>query len=252
MDSYQKYGYFHKKNCFKRSELEPIRDIVQRFHVGWLARNRKLYEESGVINSAYLTELSYMSATDRALMFEFIESPKILELLRPHLLQGVAFMNTQLFFAPFDPHKKNYWHRDIQYTDMPVSEQKAELAAVNVFHCRIPLFDEPGLELVPGTHKRWDTDEEFDVRMQTNGRNSYDDLPGTDKIELKAGDLLMFSANMVHRGLYAPNRLALDIIYCDPLPRLLKYAKKECLPNQQELAQLSPENPLAVTLSVLE
>ena len=183
-------------------------------------------------------------------MFKFISSSKILGLLGPLLPKGMAFMNTQLFFSPFDRNKNNYWHRDIQYTDMSVAEQQAEMAAVNVIHCRIALADEPGLELVPGTHKRWDTDEEFETRMGTNDRKVYDDLPGTSKVKLKAGDLLVFSANMIHRGLYAPNRLALDILYCDPLPRLLAFAKEECLPTQLELKNFDPANPLAVAANV--
>jgi len=103
-----------------------------------------------------------MPAADRAVMFALINSPKLLNLLAPLMPNGTAFMNTQLFFGPWDPDKKNYWHRGIQYTGMSVAEQQAEMAVVNVIHCRIALVDEPGLELVPDTHKCWDVDEEED------------------------------------------------------------------------------------------
>ena len=48
--------------------------------------------------------------------------------------------------------------------------------------------------------------------------------PATGKvIKLNAGDLLLFSANMIHRGLYGKNRLALDIIFCENAPQLTAF-----------------------------
>lgn len=248
---YEQNGYFLHRNCFAQRDLEPIFDIVQRFHRGWLSRNKEFYEQGGAINSAYLTDSEHMSAPERASMFGLIGSPKILDPLASLMPAGVAFMNTQLFFGPSDPNKDNYWHRDIQYTGMSVAEQRAEMAAVNVIHCRIALVDEPGMELVPGTHRRWDTDLEYGTRTATSGRHVCDGLPGTKKIALKAGDMLVFSANMIHRGLYAPDRLALDLLYCDPAPKLLQYVKQSCLPDQEELKALDPDGPLAFTLAAM-
>jgi len=246
-DSYAQNGYLLKKGRFVADELVAVREILQRFHAGWLNRNREFYENRGAINSAYLTDPRYMSAQDRGVMFKLISSSKIQSLLAPIMPNGVAFMNTQLFFGPANSSKKNYWHRDIQYSGMSLTDQQSELAATNVIHCRIALVDEPGIELVPGTHERWDTEQEFEIRTEKNGRHVYDDLPGAHKLKLKAGDLLVFSANMIHRGLYAPDRLALDILYCDPVPSLLEYCKETCLPNAQELKRLDPVSPLAVT-----
>jgi hypothetical protein len=33
-------------------------------------------------------------------------------------------------------------------------------------------------------------------------------------------DVLLFSANMIHRGLHRNNRLALDTLYCEHVPQL--------------------------------
>ena len=246
---YEQKGYFLKKNCFGQSELAPILEIVQRFHLDWLKRNKEFYEEGGAINSAYLTDQNLMTACDRAAFFQLISDTRILRILEQLMPDGAAFMNTQLFFGPSDPAKKNYWHRDVQYTDMSVAEQQNEMAAVNAIHCRIALVDEPGIEVVPGTHKRWDTVQEYETRTETNGRNSYNDLPDAKKIKLDTGDLLVFSANMIHRGLYAPDRLALDLLYCDPAPQLLHYVKEACLPDRQELQKLGLSGPLAVTVA---
>ena len=125
-----------------------------------------------------------------------------------------AFMNTQLFFDPFDRQQKDFWHRDCQY-DFDIEEQKEVVLGTQVLHLRVPLFDELGMEVVPGSHKRWDNEEEYNVRQEENGKSSNDDISTGKKIKLAAGDLLFFSADMIHRGLYGLDRLAFDILVFD-------------------------------------
>lgn len=45
------------------------------------------------------------------------------------------------------------------------------------------------------------------------------DLNSVKQIALEVGDVLLFSANMIHRGLYAKNRLTLDLLYCERSPQ---------------------------------
>jgi len=49
---------------------------------------------------------------------------------------------------------------------------------------------------------------------------------------------LVFSANMIHRGLYGMDRLALDILFCDPVPELVEFIDDSCLPDPGTLAML--------------
>jgi len=65
----------------------------------------------------------------------------------------ISIMNTQLFFNPVNDGQKNYWHRDSQY-HLSIEEQKEALVGPDVVHFRIPLTNEPGIELVPCTHQR--------------------------------------------------------------------------------------------------
>ena len=107
-----------------------------------------------------------------------------------------------------------------------------------VLHLRVPLFDEHGMELVPGTHKRWDNDEEFDVRQEEKGRASSDSLSSGKKIQLAAGDLLVFSADMIHRGLYGLDRLAFDILVFDSSANYVDYVDDDCLPDRSMLDKI--------------
>ncbi len=65
---------------------------------------------------------------------------------------------------------------------MTLKCKKKYIHDTQVLHLRVPLFDELGMELVPGTHKRWDSDEEFDVRQEKNGRVSSESLSTGKKL----------------------------------------------------------------------
>ncbi len=51
----------------------------------------------------------------------------------------------------------------------------------------------------------------------------------------KKGDLLVFDANIIHRGLYGGERFAFDILFCQPLSENLKFVNKEVYPKAEEL-----------------
>jgi len=238
---YKENGYLVVRNHFEKDELQELSNVLLEFHEAWKSKNENLYLEKA-INSAYLTGTEHLQESKRVSLFQFIGSAKLMNLVSEVMTKQPTFMGTQLFFNPVNESQKNYWHRDPQY-HLTLAEQKEALAGPEVIHFRIPLVKEPGMELIPRTHKRWDTNEELNVRLEKNGRKNFDDLADGVTIELDPGDLLVFSANMIHRGIYGMDRFSLDILFCDPDPTLTKFVRKDCLPNQEALQRI--ENPLA-------
>lgn len=232
--NYRQDGFLYKAGFFSAEDLDIIEPILRRFHARWLNDNATFYR-TRAINSAYITGTKYLSDEDRLKLFQFIGQDKLVSIAESLIKDGPAFMNTQLFFNPHNQGQKNYWHRDIQYGGMSISEQKRGLITSIVPHFRVPLADEPGIELVPGSHVTWDTDDEHDVRMEQNGKKNHDPLSSGKAIRLKRGALLVFSANMIHRGLYGGDRFAFDIMFCDPNQDLLRYANADCLPHKTQL-----------------
>lgn len=230
-NEYEENGYFVFKNIFNDDDLQGLREVLLDFHELWKRKNAQLYADRAV-NSAYITGTEHLDEIKRTLLFRFIGSSKLMDAVASVMSRRPTFMNTQLFFNPASAEQKNYWHRDPQY-HLSIEEQKEALAGSEVIHFRIPLIAEPGVELVPGTHRRWDTNEELDVRLENNGRKNHDHLSTGVRVELDAGDLLVFSANMIHRGLYGMDRLSFDILFCDPDPNLMKYVSDDCLPNKE-------------------
>ena len=113
----------------------------------------------------------------------------------------------------------------------------------------MPLVDKPGLEFIPGTHKRWDSDEALDVRLGQNGPQHYEALPAVVRVIPKPGDVLVFSANMIHRGIYGLDRLSLDILFCDAVPELVTFVDGNCLPDQSTLPGSKTELRLIAPLT---
>ena len=235
-EDYQKNGYTVSRKLFSKDELKEIRIILLEFHDLWKKDNQVFYSSSAV-NSSNITSNKYLSEKKRERLFSFITSSKILDRAKMAVTKDLTFMNTQLFFNPVCNKQKNYWHRDPQY-HLSIEEQKECLRGPEVIHLRIPLFDEPGIELIPGTHKRWDSKEELAVRLERNAKFKSDDLSGSLEIPLESGDLLIFSANMIHRGLYGRNRLAFDILLCEPIPSLIEHVDEKCLPSRRMLDKL--------------
>lgn len=228
---YEKNGYFVVKNLFSENELFELRQCLLRFHQAWQQDNLTFYATKAV-NSAYITGTRYLNDNDRQKVFAVIGGAKIMGVLHHVMPAGAAFMNTQLFFNPANKTQKNYWHRDSQY-HLSMAEQQAALNGPEVLHFRLPLADEPGIELVPRSHRQWDSQETLDIRLAQNGKLNSEAISTGIKIPLQAGDLMVFSANMIHRGLYGMERFALDLLFCEPDPQLLKFVEQDCLPNKE-------------------
>jgi len=244
--NYDEQGYFVIRNYFNDAEISSLRKVVLKFHQLWKKDNAKFYQEEA-FNSSLITGSQYLAFDDRVKLFNFISSKKIVDVVESVISAKPAFMNTQLFFNPVNPQQKDFWHRDCQY-DHDVDVQKKVIHDTQVVHLRVPLFDELGMELVPGTHKRWDNDEEFAVRQEKKGKVSSDSLSTGKKIKLAAGDLLVFSADMIHRGLYGLDRLALDILVFDSAANFADYVDDDCLPDISMLDKIADPSLFINTL----
>lgn len=244
---YKDLGYFVVKNYFTQAEIFSLREVVLKFHHAWIADNKTFYQEEA-FNSSVITGKKYLNDVDRMALFKFISSTKMMAMVKTVIPNNPAFMNTQLFFNPVNPNQKDFWHRDCQY-DHDIDVQKTVINSTQVVHLRVPLFDELGMELVPGTHQRWDNEDEFNVRQEIKGKKSSDPLPLGKKIQLSTTDLLVFSADMIHRGLYGLDRLALDILVFDTQEDFADYIDDQCLPSDDMLNKL--EDP-SIFLNTLE
>lgn len=237
MTGYEEQGYLYLENFFSEVEITAIEKILDKFHLKWLKDNASFYEK-GLLNSHSLTLGNYLNEEDKTALFQFITQDKLQAIIKTVFLETPIFLNTQLFFDPKNIEQKNYWHRDIQYTGMSVEEQKAAISNQNVVHFRIPMRKESGIELIPKTHREWDLPEEFEVRNSLNGATPSDNLKRGKVIGLNRGDVLVFSANMIHRGIYGQDRFSLDVLFCDDIPQMRNFIDRNNYPSKEILENL--------------
>nr|WP_153395738.1 phytanoyl-CoA dioxygenase family protein [Chryseobacterium vaccae] len=238
--NYNHQGYVYLEQFFSEEELQPLEKILHTFHRAWLKDNDADYK-AGAINSHSITSAQQITRQERLDLFKFISQEKISQLIHTLFPGKAIFLNTQLFFDPLNGKQSNYWHRDIQYTGMTIEEQKKNMITQNVLHFRIPLKAESGIELIPGTHREWDQEVEQETRLSINNRKPGDDLERGKKISLNRGDLLVFSANMIHRGLYGNDRFTFDIIFCDDTPEFRDFIDFKNHPAKEELPLLNTD-----------
>ena len=237
MAGYEEQGYLYLEDFFSNAEIGAIENILNKFHEKWLEDNAAYYDK-GLLNSHSLTSGHSLNQEEKMTLFKFISQDKLQTILKTVFPETPIFLNTQLFFDPKNSKQKNYWHRDIQYTGMSVEEQKETIRNQNVVHFRIPMKKESGIELIPKTHREWDLPEEFEVRNSLNGAFPSDNLKRGKVIGLNRGDVLVFSANMIHRGIYGQDRFSLDILFCDNIPQMRNFIDRNNYPSKEILENL--------------
>lgn len=230
---FENNGFVLVKHAFEHDDLTSVEKVLWAFHQAWLEDNREFYHQRA-INSAYLTEPTYLSDEQRLVLFQFIGSAKMAGHIKALFADPLMFVGTQLFFDPYKSEQKNYWHRDIQY-GMSLDQQKEALSGPRALHFRVALKDERGIELVPGSHRCWDTADELAVRCEQDGHTNSEDLKSGVSVPLQRGDMLVFDAKMIHRGLYGGDRLAFDVLLADPDPSLKEIIHKNGLPSDEQL-----------------
>ena len=239
IEHYEQYGYVVLRSFLDDQEVSLINRHVDRIYQMWHSINETCIFENKLVNMHSLTSPEYFQddPAQRVEFFKAIASNKLTKALDDLFGSGVYFHNTQLFFNPSNPERLPYWHRDMQYSPINDAVQCDEQANMVSLHVRIPLVKEQGLEVVTGTHIRWDTELERNVRFEAEGYKNSDSLPDSKLIDLVPGDVLIFNAQMIHRGNYQLNavRKAFDLCVGKYHPLVSAFADPCVLPTEQEM-----------------
>ena len=242
---YDQNGYVVLRDFLSTKELLRLNELVDDIHQRWLTKNATAFREHRLVNMHSLTHAEYFEdePANRLRMFQAIAPTKLVELLDELFETEIHFHNTQLFFNPHDPEQLPYWHRDLQFSPIDDDVQKAQQAEMLNLHVRIPLVKEMGLEVIPGTHKRWDTALERQVRLELEGHLHSEALPGSVLVDLAPGDVMIFNAQMIHRGRYteSESRKALDLCVGSAHELVDSSLDPSVLPTKDELEELQSD-----------
>ena len=253
-EKYEEEGYVIIRNFLKTIDITSISKEVNHVFDTWINTNKSNIFENQILNMHSLTNPEYFknNKEQRIDFFNAITPLKLTDLLENMFGSEIYFHNTQLFFNPLNTKRLPYWHRDMQYSSIADNLQKKEQHNIFSLHIRIPLVKEKGLEIIPKTHQRWDTELERDVRFQLNGHNNNESLPNAKLIDLDVGDILIFNAQMIHRGNYLLNksRKALDICVGKYHHLSFQFFDKDVLPNEKEFKLITNKQWFAETKKI--
>ena len=142
-----------------------------------------------------------------ATLMEAIAEPAILALVESMLQSPPVFRVSTLFFQPTPEHGADAghdgaWHRDCKFLIPDESDERAFLDKhISEGHTnrrgvamQIALVANDDFELVRGSHARYDSAEEYAVRLADGGAHSTDEMPGAVRIVLEPGDGVLFNS----------------------------------------------------------
>lgn len=150
----------------------------------------------------------------RVAMLETVADPGVLALCETILGDRPSFRSTSLFMNPEATSTNGDWHRDAPLRDVPLAPtptaEEEGMIEANVggggesggcVQLQIALIPSDDVELVSGSHLRWDTAEEWHVRLGDGKAHARSDhMPGACRIALQPGDGVAFNPFGLHRG----------------------------------------------------
>ena len=241
-DNFDESGFVVITGLLTKTEIDELTKQVDHVFTPWFHANHSDILTYKLVNMHSLTKSAYFdSSLERVAFFNAMSPKSLVNLLADMFGSDLYFHNTQLFFNPLNTNQLPYWHRDLQFSSTSDDVQQKEQHNMLSLHIRIPLEKETGVELIPQTHKRWDTQLENEVRFERIGRKNHETLPHSKLISLDVGDVLIFSSQMLHRGNYQLNksRKALDICAGKYHPLTFDYFDQQVLPTDKEKTEIN-------------
>ncbi|HZH90508.1 MAG TPA: phytanoyl-CoA dioxygenase family protein [Pyrinomonadaceae bacterium] len=221
--AWEENGFVVIPRLFDAPRIRELQVICDDVLAQWIEESPASHDAANSTNMAFLTEPRYFIKHPERLrlMLETITDEKIFKALAEIIDGEPLFHNTQYFFNPATATRAGDWHRDQQFDAPDEETERARMLTHTGVHVHIAFLPDDNLEFVPGTHARWDTPVELEIRRGFDGRSKNSDaMPGARRLALRPGDAAFFSAWGIHRGRYDARtpRRTFDIIYASENP----------------------------------
>ena len=207
-------GYVLVPGLIDLAQAEQLHTICSDILAQWRACDPQTGtpgEKSDATVMRHLNHPAYFSQHPEWLstLLDAVANPNVLRVVAEILGEPPLFRCTSLFFNPSAIRLDGNWHRDSQFMvkkDDDAAERAllANMSDTGVgMQLQIALIPSDDIELVPGSHLRWDTPEEFAIRKADGwAHNRANTMPGALRVHQAAGDAVLFNPAAIHRGRY--------------------------------------------------
>jgi len=209
-------GYIVVRNLLDADRTRRLRGLTEEILTQWRASDPQTGATADADASCmrHLNHSAYFKnrSDDFAFLMGVVADPGILEISQTILGEPAMFRSTSFFMNPTKTSRDGDWHRDSQFlTGSDEAERQMIETCVGEsfgFQLQIALVPSDDIEYVPGSHRRWDTPEEYTIRKADGGANNRSNaMPGALRVALAPGDAVAFTPMGHHRGRYHVDRL---------------------------------------------
>jgi hypothetical protein len=198
------------RGLFSATLVAQLHPVLERVLAQWLACDPQT-GSPGVEGSRVMRHLNHAAyhrahRDDQTLILESMAHPGVLALMRLLYGEEPMFRSTSLFFSSHEGNHQGGWHRDTQFAAADDDEDRRRFLEAQALRypgiqLQVPMLPSEDIEIVPGSHLRYDTEAEFVLRRSEGGRRASEDgMPGALRPRLAAGDAILFNPCALHRG----------------------------------------------------
>lgn len=216
-EQWETTGYAVVPVIFDAKRTAKLLTICDAILNQWRTENPETGKPGGASDATVMRHLNhpgYFTTSTEGLgeLMDAVAHPQVLNIARTILGEEPLFRCTSFFFNPLENGRDGNWHRDSQFGTPDENKEKAILAQLSQsgdsIQMQIPLVPSDDVEVVPGSHLRWDTPAEFAIRKGDGGQhNRSNHMPGALRLALNPGDAALFNPYGIHRGRYHADRL---------------------------------------------
>jgi hypothetical protein len=209
-------GYSIARGVLGATEVAKLRVICDGVLDQWRRRDPQTGVPGGrdATVMRHLIHPSYFAAGAPGLaeVLRLAAHPELLAFARGIFGEEPMFRCTSYFMNPLDTSTDGDWHRDSQYmTPDDAAERVMVLSrgdGGDGVQLQVALVPSEDVEVVPGSHLRYDTPEEYAIRRADGGRhNRSNEMPGALRLSLAPGDAAAINSLGIHRGRYHADKL---------------------------------------------
>ena len=205
------------RGLFDPARTAQLRTICDRILEQWWVINPETGKVGGGPEATVMRHLNHRGyfgtdLSELTMLTDAVADDQVLNTMRAIFQEEPLFRCTSYFFNPLAGGKDGNWHRDSQFTAPSDEAEQAALRkateAGNSVQMQIALVSSDDIEVVPGSHLRWDTPAEYAIRKADGGANNRSNaMPGALRVTLAPGDAVLFNPMALHRGRYHTDRL---------------------------------------------
>ena len=211
-------GYVLVRGLFSAGDATRLLEICDHARREWSRCDASFghsVDNDEAVSMRHVNHPDYFRGSDRrpwlTTLLDACADPRVLSVARGVFAHEPEFYCTTYWFNPRGKSRNGNWHRDTQFGTKTDDEERAFLFGPQEgggIQLQLALAASDDTEVVPGSHLRWDTDEEYRIRKADKGKNSEsDDMPGALRVALQPGDAVAFNSFALHRGRYHADKI---------------------------------------------